>query len=62
VKLRRVFAWLLLLAALAAIAPVRRWLAADSCLDAGGAFDYAQGRCRHEADLQPVPADGAASR
>ncbi|ODU32762.1 MAG: hypothetical protein BGP24_18365 [Lysobacterales bacterium 69-70] len=59
---RRVFAWSLLPAVLAVVVPVRRWLAVDACPDARGMFDYAQTRCRHDADPALVPAGSAAIR
>jgi hypothetical protein len=49
--------------ALAVLLPgVRDFLAVDSCLDAGGVYDYAQGRCRYDVVRLPVPPAAALLR
>lgn len=52
---------LLLVTGAAAFVPLRTFLAVDSCLDAGGSFDYSKGRCDfqmshpHESHLLSSP-------
>ena len=45
-RTRLVMACALSVVALAGAVRVRHWLAIDTCLDAGGAWDHAAGECQ----------------
>lgn len=52
----RVLVLSMTIVAVAVLLPgLRDIMAVDSCMDAGGVYDYAQGRCRHDAVSVPVP-------